>query len=625
LRHSGQLPASVDATPTSRYTDALTDILPGKRRADETDVETQLLEANRRRLLAQHDWIGIAPSQPLYLNLPSSNEKCQVGKRRRTQGKHGTTARHQDHANMVTATQQVQPAGDRHTRAFASGASKLHPRDIHIRIGMDALTTACSTFMSSSARSQASSDPMLFDQHDHHTEQPDMQDAIKSNCPKLYPLNEFRVQKNDTANHEKDWIDERAECWQSPCRLVRAHAREDSRGKCGQRTRKVFPNSGKHFPAIDVPINQDTTSELRLMHQVHGVGHCPLRFVFTHPNSPEGDPGRDAGRDIGSGGTIHALDVADAGASHVGPMHHLDMEPEVQFNNEADATAAIVDEKPWGSFVDVPEESSSHTRKSKHSEKSALQPHPAALSCEAERSTWSQHATQGDQTHISSSVISASLPSLRRQTVHGLDADGNCRNNTTAVSILSEDEQLWRNIVFGNDEQLSSETMHERQEDSELRTGRASSGYLPLSSAVSSIRRTPFSPTSVQMRCRGDGVHDAAVFAPPSGSITSPAATAIGLAEDFSNEDRDADMAAFGEHSVTHASLLNNASGDTNLNFWRTPSRTGMSRGGLERTDSDRDSWVDRETRRGLKPSSAYDILECDDEGLDLVDASRLF
>jgi hypothetical protein len=76
---------------------------------------------------------------------------------------------------------------------------------------------------------------------------------------------------------------------------------------------------------------------------------------------------------------------------------------------------------------------------------------------------------------------------------------------------------------------------------------------------------------------------------------------------------------------VTHASLLNNASGDTNLIFWRTPSRTEMSRG-LEHTDMDRDSLLERGTGRDLKPSSAYETIPAsEDEGLDLVDANKMF
>jgi hypothetical protein len=522
---------------------------------------------------------------------------------------------------MDSVTQQLQAAGDRHSRTFAVGAQRVHPREIRIRIGTDALTTACSTHPNGSAQSQAPSDPMLFDQHTYHPEQPDTHKTDESNSPKAYPPSETSVQNRNTPDCEKHWIDERAQHCHSPCRLVRVYASQDSPKLCGRETQQVSLDSVKHVPTVEVPTDQDATSEFHIMQQVEGVGRRPLRFVFTHSNPTVGEPSRVTGRNIDSGGTNHAFDAAHAGEYQVGLMHHLGEEHEVQFN-KADATAAIVDEEPWGLLVDVPENSSIHTGMSKGSEKSALQSHPMTRSRGAEYTSWSQHATQGDPTHISSSVISASLPSPRHQAVHRPDAGVKCSNNTTAP-ILDEDEQLWQNYVFGNDEELSSE--NKGQGCSEQRTERASSGYLPLSVAVSSIKRTPFSPIPVQACRRGNGVHDAAIFAPPSGSIASPAAALADFAGGLCDEEQDADMAArtaFGEHSVTHASLQNNASGNI---FWRTSSRTGMSRSGREHTNTDRDSLLELETGWGVKPSSAYDIPDSDDEGLDLIDASRLF
>jgi hypothetical protein len=61
--------------------------------------------------------------------------------------------------------------------------------------------------------------------------------------------------------------------------------------------------------------------------------------------------------------------------------------------------------------------------------------------------------------------------------------------------------------------------------------------------------------------------------------------------------------------------------------FWRTSNRIETSRGGLERTGGDRDSLLERGTGRVFQPSSAYDddIPASSDEGLDLVDAHRMF
>jgi hypothetical protein len=596
-----------------------------KRKADDIDEETQPLEANKRRLLAQHSWTGVAPSQPRHLNFPSSNEKSQIDKRRRVQGKRGATARYREQGKPDSVTQQLQPAGDQQTRTLASGALRGHPGDIRIRIGTDALTTACSTHPRDSAPSEASSEPMLFDQHIHHTKQPDLHKTAKPNLPQDYRQNEDCAWNGKTLDYKEHSSDERAQYCHSPRRLVRVYASQDSPKLCGQGTQQVSFDSVNHVPTVEVPTGQDATSELHIMQQVDGVGRGPLRFVFTHSTPTAKEASCVTGRNIDSGGTNHALDAAHAGEYQGGLMHHLGDKHEVQFN-KVDATAAIVDEKSWKLLVDVPDNSSTHTGLSIDSERSALQSHATARTRGAEHTSWSQHATQGDQTHISSSIVSASLPSLR-QIVHRPDAGVKCRNNKTAP-ILDEDEQLWQDYVFGNNEQLSSETIHKWRGYGDQRTERASSGYLPLSVAVSSIKRTPFNPMSVQACRRGDGVHDTAISAPPSKSFTSPVASLTGFAEEFYDEEEDADVAActaFGEYSVAHASLLNNASGDTHSNFWRTSSRTGMSRSGPEHANTDRDSLLERETGWGVKPSSAYDIPDSDDEGLDLVDASRLF
>jgi hypothetical protein len=521
---------------------------------------------------------------------------------------------------------QLQPAHDRHNRAFVNGALGTQTRDIRIRIGTDALTTACSTDPVRSVQSRASSDPMLFDQHSHQAESPGVQDAAHSNASEYHPLSQSRTQRGNTAECEEDWIFEQPQRYRSLRRLVTGPANQDSPELCRQGTQHTCQEPIKYIPTADAISNRDIISELQFMQQVEGVGRRPLRLVFPHSESPVGDRSRDTVRSIEDCRTNHVIDAAHAGKSQTGLLHHIREEPEFRFESEAEATAVIADEELWRSLVDVPEESSTYRRLAEDCEQSFLQPRSTTRSRDAERTSWSQHATQGDQTYISSSVISASLPSLRRPTTNcpnaGLKSLG---NNHTASPILNEDEQLWRSIVFGSDQQPSAQTMHTRQEGNGQRTRRGSSGNLPLSAAVSSIRRSPFRPTSVQAYCnRDEGVHDAAIFAPLSRSVGSPDATHTGAAEEFSDKKRDAELAAR-RSSVTHASLLNNASGDTNLIFWRTPGCTEMSRG-LEHTDLDRDSLLERGTGRDLKPSSAYETIPAsDDEGIDLVDANKSF
>jgi hypothetical protein len=528
---------------------------------------------------------------------------------------------------MDSAT-QLQPADDRHNRACVNGALGTQTRDIRIRIGTDALTTVCSTDPGGSVQSRASSDPMLFDQHSHHTEEPEIQDAAHSNVSEYHPPSQSRTQRGSTAEGAEDYIYEQPHCYRSLRRLVRGPASQDSPVLCRQKTQQTCQEPIKDIPTTDAITDRNVTPELRFVQQVEGVGRRPLRLVFPHFESPVGDRSCDTVLNIESCGTTRVIDAAHASKSQTGLLHHIGREPGFRFESEAEATAVIADEEPWRLLVDVPEVSSIHRRSSEDCEKSFLQPRSTPRNRDAERTSWSQHATQGDQTHISSSVISASLPSLRHPTANGPNASlKSLRNNHKASPILNDDEQLWRNIVFGSDQQSSSQTMHTRQEGNGQRTWRwrGSSGYLPLSAAVSSIGRSPFSPTSVHAYGnRGEGVHDAAMLAPLSGSVGSPDATHTGAAEEFSDEKRDAELAAR-RSSVTHASLLNNASGDTNLIFWRTPSRTEMSRG-LEHTDMDRDSLLERGTGRDLKPSSAYETIPAsEDEGLDLVDANKMF
>jgi hypothetical protein len=129
-------------------------------------------------------------------------------------------------------------------------------------------------------------------------------------------------------------------------------------------------------------------------------------------------------------------------------------------------------------------------------------------------------------------------------------------------------------------------------------------------------------------------VHDAARFAPPrSGSITSPATVRPRFVEKLSDGnqgDFTAERSMLGE-SVTHASLLANASGEDDLLCSRMFSHTETSRSGLEHPSHSGASLYERaqanrgETGRERERYSVHDVPSNDDGKLHLVDADSLW
>ena len=103
-----------------------------------TDImseEERLLLANRRRLLAQSDWLGLAPTQPLQMKFFTSHDKDRVGKRRRVdsvRSKKGEPAGQRLFTPLFDERLQQQDH-------LMSGASPQD--DFHFKIGTDAFAT----------------------------------------------------------------------------------------------------------------------------------------------------------------------------------------------------------------------------------------------------------------------------------------------------------------------------------------------------------------------------------------------------------------------------------------------------------------------------------------------------
>ncbi|KAJ5058541.1 hypothetical protein J3E72DRAFT_340074, partial [Bipolaris maydis] len=120
----------------------------------------QLLEANKKRLLTQADWIGIDAAKPVQLQFVSCKQKEKIGKRRRRTGKCRAQKRQRVEGELKPKKPQLQH------RSFAklleSCASRDGPEDIEVRIGTEALTDGQSAQLQECVQSEVCSSPMLF-------------------------------------------------------------------------------------------------------------------------------------------------------------------------------------------------------------------------------------------------------------------------------------------------------------------------------------------------------------------------------------------------------------------------------------------------------------------------------
>lgn len=101
--------------------------------------EERLLLANRRRLLAQSDWLGLAPAQPLSMKFSSTYDRDRIGKRRRLD-KSRSRRDKQDDRRVLTPLFERRLTNPDH---MMSGA--LPDEGFHIKIGTDALATGIQT------------------------------------------------------------------------------------------------------------------------------------------------------------------------------------------------------------------------------------------------------------------------------------------------------------------------------------------------------------------------------------------------------------------------------------------------------------------------------------------------
>ena len=459
-----------------------------KNKASEIDTELEVLEANRKRLLKQQDWVGIDPSKPVSLRFLSSREKNKIGKRRRTT--RGRSAAPRRKGNNGFGDKDHHLANN--ALAYMLGGSGPHQNvdDIRIRIGTDAMTNSYTTHLDQCAQSNASSEPMLFD----HEELLAQQSSAKS------PVN-LQLHAATNASGKASVTFRAPSTGEQPQRYSAARRNVASLYPGAPEQGSVIGDQRRlqcQPATMTSRQNVSSTHDFRLTHHVHG-GERAFRLAFSGSNSAAGSRGRTASDDNQIGETQPFCEPGSAVPSQIEHVRQENIDREQSVNVELSAGHAIVDEGPWKTYLAI-SDGSSHSDTAIQPRSSILHDYPAKRHNNEAAMNWSQQATrgQGDQSRISSSSISASLPSRKRGVREPISTRPSGvaiirpeRPVTTALRSLNEDEKNWRAFVLQSDDNLSLPgTQVHAPKTSPLiskYSENVSSRCLPLSRAVSSV------------------------------------------------------------------------------------------------------------------------------------------
>jgi hypothetical protein len=586
--------------------------------------ETRLLEANRRRLLTQQDWVGIDPSKPVHLRFLASKDKEKIGKRRRITGKHGAALRQNNAAGL--GERQFHPAH----KAFAGPFERDNDVDnIRIRIGTDTLTNTYSAQTNENIQSQASSDPMLFDQEEpaapQHMENPGSAPPVNAQSRGARSMS----RQTSAIPNANPLTGAETQRYHDVARLHEPIPSQDA-SEQGSSTYDELEQQSQDATSIHRK-RESSAAGFRLTHRVQG-NERSLHLVFGDSNSSAGSRGRIVSGHSDIGETQPPHEPNSARATQIRHMHQISNDREQSAIDEASAAHAIVDEEPWKTCLAIPDGSSSHSDAVIEARNSMLHDHSTARNNNEAFTTWSQHATQGDQSHIGTSSVSASLPSLKRGVNKPLSAypcGGGPVRRGDRVNMsrqnLDEAERNWQAFVFGSDNNSSSQQTHDHApETPRLKNSEnTSSRYLPLSAAVSTVSPPPRNTRYASYM--SNDVQDPDTFAPPSMSRATSSPDFHGFVEELSDGGFDEDIAernVFDVQSVIHASLQNNAPASSDLSSSRILGGTKTSRNSLDRPTPARDASQTHSTsnRHFAGSSSIYDIPVSDDEALNLVD-----
>ncbi|KAJ4366712.1 hypothetical protein N0V95_000040 [Ascochyta clinopodiicola] len=585
----------------------------------------QLLEANKKRLLRQQDWIGVAPSKPVDLQFLSVKEKNQIGKRRKIDAKGRVPAHRRSPPGFAHRTGQDELQG--HGDAFMSGALPIlrAADNIRVRIGSHALTAA-STQSKNDAASQANSDSMLFGE-----EGEEVATRLGSEAPQSITVS-GRVlaadprSMNSQPEESYDNLSPRHGHYTHLGLAVRPE------GDAGGPIRTNRPDQSMQARETNEPSYQIT-------HHVGGVDR-PLKLVFGKQGSQRAGhvalPTDQTGEAQRAHANIDAEEVETGRAlQNVGATHRSSF-------GRPPKPSAIVDDEPWRTYLGIGPSSSDHVCVDDGTGTSVPQPHNPARNTGADRTSWPQHTTQGNLTRANLSIVSASLTAPKRPSGRPLlDARPYLRSNV--VRETNEHEKLWRSFALGSDPESAIGTIHSHTDTdtSEDMMSRATKGYastrLPLSTAVTSvssppIKSSPFRLLSGRASRISDDVQDARNSGFRSITPAAPPYTTWVRVDSHDEDDvqgegqrqQTAAHGCFGEQS-TPASLQDCGSHDGDM-FGRTTT----SRSDLDQLDH---AWDDVSRRaqaggsvvwqRG-RGSSIRDDAHSDGAGIDLVDVDRI-
>lgn len=596
-----------------------------KRSKNAPDSETQLLEANKKRLLRQQDWVGIAPSKPVELQYSSMKDKARTGKRRKLDGKSRAVT-----CRLKPITFPYGSGQNDRVDTFMSGALPVPAvaNNVRIRIGSDALTTAASTQPINCAASQANSDSMLFDE--------EANGAIwqkESEAPQEMPSSGHRLATNtqSTANQAAE-PDRSCSPQHDPPAYHDLWKRQNAHAD--ERIRHVAADAETIEQSVQC---SDTTHpSYRLTHHWGGIEH-PLKLIFSPKCSSRIEQAASPTRTTGKAQRVHAnFDAAEIETRHrtqdVGEAHQIDVRRHPN-------PPPIDGDEPWKTYLDTGVSSSGQASVDSWTGTGALQPHIPARNARAESTSWPQHTAHDKLTHANLLTVSASLPASNRPGVRRLDARPLPRAD--AIKGFGTDEAFWKSCALGSDPQSAIKTIHSHDKTSEDSMSRATKRYastgLPLSIAVTSVSSTPFPSTPFRSLSRqASRISNDVQYAPRSESRSiysaAPSCAMWGGAElpygeDVPDEKQGKETSAgshFGEQS-TYASLQNHASsGNDKFSDTRT-SRSDLARRGRAQDDVSRRAQASGSiVWQRDQGSSIWDNADSDATGIDLIDADRL-
>ncbi|KAF1927614.1 uncharacterized protein M421DRAFT_421457 [Didymella exigua CBS 183.55] len=527
-----------------------------KRQDANTETETQFLEANKKRLLRQQDWIGVAPSRPVDMHFLSIKEKSRIGKRRKLEGHSKASTRHHSPTTFLRRPTQDELAG--HDDAFMSGALPVLPAadKIRIQIGSDALTTAASTQPNEYARSQTNSDSMLFDE--------EWEDAVQvpdSGTPRDLTRANLQLTVPPPVQPDRSYSPE-------PGPYARNYLTERSDNYAAERVR----HTSAELNALNQSTHESesTGPSYRLTHHVGGAER-PLKLVFGDEHPSVASPIASVTYQTGELQRVHAdLAAEEIETGHapcyIGEPRQLDVR---RYPNPH----SIDDDEPWKLYLDIGTSSSGHVHVEDGTGTSVPQPHVPARNTRADRTSWPQHTAQSHLTHVNLSKFSASFPAVNRRS--GRVPYARIFPRTDAVKEVDNDEALWQSWVLDSDPQSANGVIHTHDETSEDSMSHATkacaSTRLPRSNAVTSVSTIPFSSTPFKsLSGQASRISDDVRYLLHSGSrsITSVAPYGVSSRVESPSEDdvpgenqgeKTPAHSRFGEQS-THASLQNHLS-----------------------------------------------------------------